>query len=246
MKVDGKTTYAQSSDIKSRTYLEYRKDMKQKAIVELEILTWLKKQFKQSSQSIEKFGGDKFLWFLRKGHITREPDYLLREENGAETKIEFQYAKEELNNYDFKVSKIASIDKHSKKRVPKHNMKILYIVKPLAKFSFIDPEWIVKNGKTTVAPAWGNAPVYRVPQNKFKKILQYDMDLKTILAYVDQKLFILNFQHKAINNEEEKLSHLLQTVVDEEKTIKIIPKTLDGFFKDLIMQIYGSSICFLF
>ena len=34
---DTKTIYAQSSDIKSRTYLEYRKDMKQKAIAELEV-----------------------------------------------------------------------------------------------------------------------------------------------------------------------------------------------------------------
>ena len=39
---DTKTIYAQSSDIKSRTYLEYRKDMKQKAIAELEVLPWLK------------------------------------------------------------------------------------------------------------------------------------------------------------------------------------------------------------
>ena len=31
---DKKLIYAQSSDIKSRTYLEYRKDMKKKAITE--------------------------------------------------------------------------------------------------------------------------------------------------------------------------------------------------------------------
>jgi len=37
MKLDAKTTYAQSSDIKSRTYLEYRRDMKRKAIAELEV-----------------------------------------------------------------------------------------------------------------------------------------------------------------------------------------------------------------
>lgn len=41
MQQDAKTIYAQSSDIKSRTYLEYRKDMKQKAIAELEIFPWL-------------------------------------------------------------------------------------------------------------------------------------------------------------------------------------------------------------
>jgi len=42
MPLNGKTTYAQSSDIKSRTYLQYRKDMKKKAIAELEFLDWLK------------------------------------------------------------------------------------------------------------------------------------------------------------------------------------------------------------
>jgi len=40
MKIDSKTGFAQSSDIKSRTYLEYRKDMKKKAIAEYEIIEW--------------------------------------------------------------------------------------------------------------------------------------------------------------------------------------------------------------
>jgi hypothetical protein len=47
MKLDGKTIYAQSSDIKSRTYLEYRRDMKKKAIAELEVLEWLGSKVKQ-------------------------------------------------------------------------------------------------------------------------------------------------------------------------------------------------------
>lgn len=36
MKLDAKTIYAQSSDIKCQTYLEYRKYMKKKAIAELD------------------------------------------------------------------------------------------------------------------------------------------------------------------------------------------------------------------
>ena len=44
MKIDSKTRYAQSSDIKSRTYLEYRKDMKKKAIAEYEIIEWFEKK----------------------------------------------------------------------------------------------------------------------------------------------------------------------------------------------------------
>ena len=95
MGLDTKTIYAQSSDIKSRTYLEYRKDMKQKAIAELEILPWLREkiQEKDKKASVEKFGGDKFIWFLRKGGITREPDFIVKY-SGRETKhIEFQYTK---------------------------------------------------------------------------------------------------------------------------------------------------------
>ena len=36
-----RTVYAQSSDIKSRSWLEYRQDMKKKAIAELEFLPYL-------------------------------------------------------------------------------------------------------------------------------------------------------------------------------------------------------------
>ena len=60
MKPDTKTVYAQSSDIKSRTYLEYRKDMKQKAIAELEVLPWLKEKIRKKDKKahVEKFGGN--------------------------------------------------------------------------------------------------------------------------------------------------------------------------------------------
>ena len=44
---DTKAVYAQSSDIKSRTYLEYRRDMKKKAIAELEVKEWFEKKLKQ-------------------------------------------------------------------------------------------------------------------------------------------------------------------------------------------------------
>ena len=46
-KKDAKLIYAQSSDIKARTYIEYRKDMKKKAIAELEIKEWLENKLKE-------------------------------------------------------------------------------------------------------------------------------------------------------------------------------------------------------
>ena len=55
MQLDAKTIYAQSSDIKSRTYLEYRKDMKKKAIAELEVLEWLASKVKKRYSPSQKF-----------------------------------------------------------------------------------------------------------------------------------------------------------------------------------------------
>ena len=183
MKPDTKTVYAQSSDIKSRTYLEYRKDMKQKAIAELKVLPWLKEKIRKKDKKahIEKFGGDKFIWFLRKGGITREPDFVVKYSNKKMEYIEFQYAKEELNAYDFKISKIAQKNRQLKKRIPKKDTKILYIIKPTGEFAILEPSWIVSNSKETVAPAWGNAPVFRVPKEKFKKVLQKDKKIKYCL-----------------------------------------------------------------
>ncbi len=231
---DAKTIYAQSSDIKSRTYLEYRRDMKQKAIAELEVLPWLDSKLKELTKQnvkVEKFGGDKFIWFLRKGGITREPDFVVIYPDGKKEYIEFQYAKNEINAYDFKISKIAPSDRKLKKRIPKKNTKILYIIKPTHEYALIEPEWIMNNSQKTVAAAWGNAPVFRVKKEDFKKILIKDKSLKRIWDIIDKKIFILDFQHKAIDKEKDKLSYLLQTVIDENKIVKIMPKILDGFFK---------------
>lgn len=48
---------------------------------------------------------------------------------------------------------------------------------------------------------------------------------------IDAKMKILNFQHQLLNIWENELSNELQKVIDEEKLVKIIPKTLDGLFK---------------
>jgi hypothetical protein len=66
---DPKTTYAQSSDIRSRTYLEYRKDMKRKAIVELEVLEWLENKLKElyprkEVKKMSTFGIHRLDWLM--------------------------------------------------------------------------------------------------------------------------------------------------------------------------------------
>lgn len=232
--MDAKTVYAQSSDIKSRTYLEYRKDMKKKAIAELEALDWLKSKlttlYPNQKIAVAKSGGDAFLWFLRKGGVTREPDY--RAKIGSKNfAIEFQYAdKINLNYFDFAVSKITKKNRASGKREPHQDRKILYVLKNNNSFAFLDPEWIFKNGKIGFVSAW-RKDAYRVPKVKFLKVLRPDAKLKSVIEIIDIKNYILNFQHELIEINKEKLSYLLQQVIDKQKIIKMIPNDLDSFFK---------------
>jgi hypothetical protein len=227
---DPKTTYAQSSDIKSRIYLEYRKDMKRKAIVELEVLEWLENKLKElypgKEVKVYKSGGDKFLWFLRKGGVTGDADFTAEIDGGKEKlEIELQYTEREgLKFYDFKKTKVI------KKGLPIKNKLFLFIHKPKLMYAIFDPEWIVNNGRLDMVPAWRSV-AYRVPKENIENIIKPDDRLKDILAKVEMKKYILDFQHQLIEINKEILSRLLQSVIDEKKIVKIIPKDLDSFFK---------------
>jgi len=232
MKLDGKTIYAQSSDIKSRTYLEYRKDMKKKAIAELEVIEWLETKVKElypgKEVKVYKSGSDKFLWFLRKGGVSREPDFVA-EVNNEKIEFEFQYAeKTNLKFYDFKVSKVAK--KKSGKYEPIEHKLFVYIHKPSFKYAIFEPKWIMENGELGVVEAW-RSYAFRVPKEKFESLLVPDSALEKLCYIIDAKNFILNFQHHLIDIYKNKLSYLLQGVIDENKIVKIIPKNLDSFFK---------------
>ncbi|HOQ83894.1 MAG TPA: hypothetical protein PLT80_06545 [Candidatus Syntrophosphaera thermopropionivorans] len=233
MAIDSKTVYAQSSDIKSRTYLEYRKDMKKKAIAELEIIDWLENKLKELYNNkiikVNKSGGDEFLWFLRKGGVSRKPDFVA-DIDGDKKEFEFQYAdKEGLEFYDFKISKVAK-RKKDKSLEPIKNKLFIYIYKPQRKYAIIEPEWIFNNSNIAMVEAWRTA-AYRVPKDKFEKILKYDPGLEQICNQIDIKTYILNFQHSLIDIYKDKLSFLLQSVIDEDKIINIIPNELESYFE---------------
>jgi len=234
MRLDARTMYAQSSDIKSRTYLEYRKDMKKKAIAELEILEWLENKLKEIYPNKQirvcKSGGDKFLWFLRKGGVSREPDFVA-EIDTDKVQFEFQYAeRENLSYYDFKVSKVAKKKRNSSGYQPIKDKQFIYIHKPLLKYAILKPEWIVENGEYGIVEAWRSYAL-RVPRGKFENLLVPDQNLKSLCQKIDIKNFILNFQHSLIDINKDKISYLLQSVIDENKIVSIIPKDLDSFFK---------------
>lgn len=254
---DSKGVYAQSSDIKSRTYLQYRSDMKRKAIVELEVIDWLEKKLKElhatENVTVEKSGGDAHIWFLRSAKISGEPDYVAHINN--ETRyFEFQYANDEnLPFYDFKVSKVGR--KVRGKRVPHIDREFLYLLMPSNRFAVFSPEWIMQSGKEAGVPAWGNRTAFRVPGDKFSEIFQSDQALAAKIESIKRKIAFLETQSKFIENESEKLSGQLQSVVDHGKTFKIVPKTLGGFYKacflmdqinkrpenDSVWLVYGAS-----
>lgn len=234
--MDAKTTYAQSSDIKSRTYLEYRRDMKKKAIVELELLDWLgnkaKVVFGDQSIRVTKGGGDKFIWFLRKGGVTREPDYEVSGLNHSYVELQYGNDIQKNSEFDFKVSKVTKKERGVNKRFPIPELLFLYLFKEKPSlYAFLDTEWISKKGKQTVAAAWGNSPVYRIPAKEMNKKIEGDSNLEKIWSIMKIKLNILNFQHQLVDTTKDNLSGLLQGVVDENKIVKLIPNDLDSFFK---------------
>jgi len=237
MQKDSRTIYAQSSDIKSRTYLEYRKDMKKKAIVELEILPWLarklKEKYPQRDVRVAKAGGDKFLWFLRQGGISREPDFIA-ELGSQNLAIEFQYGGEDIKPdyvFDFKTSKVAKKNKGGKKRIPK-DVLFLYAFRGAPdKFAFIPAKWILSNATEGVAPAWGNREVYKITGRQMLPKVKRDSHLPEIWRLIEAKLGILEFQHHLLDINKDKFSYLLQAVIDQEKVVSIIPRDFSSFFK---------------
>jgi len=231
MKLDSRTRFAQSSDIKSRTYLEYRKDMKKKAIAEYEIIDWFESklcEIYKKNVKVHKSGGDEHIWFLRNGGITGKADYKAIIDDNEEF-YEFQYSdRKDLKFFDFKVSKVGK--KKNGIRIPFENKKFIYIIKPTFEFAIFSPNWIVENGFEAGVPAWGNRTAFRVPHDKFIKLFNKDDNLKSVISNIDKKNFILNFQHNLLEKWKEELSHLLQKVVDENKIVKLLPKDLNCFF----------------
>ncbi len=228
--MDAKTTYAKSSDIKGKTYLEYRRDMKRKAIAELEMLVFLpeilKEELKTESLVVKKWGGVRFLWFLRKGGITREPDFLV-EMDKQTIEVEFQYAKKtDLNFYDFKVSKVARV----KQKKPIENKYFFYLNIPLKKYAFFDTRWVIGNSNYGMVEAW-RSYAYRVPKENMEKILKEHSCLSDLIQNIEAKETLLNFQYDLLDKISKDLSFLFQQVIDEKKILNFIPDNLDSIFR---------------
>ena len=201
MSPNTKALYAQSSDIKARSYLEYRRDMKKKAIAELEVLPWVEAKLQADNLtepvSVTKSGGDRFLWFLRSGGISRAPDFVARI-GKTSVDVEFQYAdRTDLNYYDFKVSKVTK--KKGQERLPIEGKVFFYIHKPLLACALFEPDWVTANGEIGMVPAWRDV-AYRVPRERFHSLLEMDPTLEPLCRSIDAKNFVLAFQHHMLEN----------------------------------------------
>jgi hypothetical protein len=206
--------------------------MKKKAIAELEFLDWLKiklpEVYQQAQVEVSKAGGDAFLWFLREGGVSREADFVAK--IGERTiDFEFQYAdKIDLPFFDFKVSKVGK--KLGGKRVAYLRKQFVYVVKPTLQYAIFDCKWIMQAGEYGMVPAW-RSYAYRVPKEKFEAILQRDESLFDTVKMVDIKNDFLNFQFQLLDIWKDKFCYLLQSVIDEDRIVKIIPRDLDSFFR---------------
>ena len=155
-----RTVYARPSAIRSRSWLEYRRDMKKKAIDELEFLPYLQKlltnKHGDETLRVSKHGSDAQLWFNAKGSSpSRAPDYLAYWGDGETRLYEFQLAEETagLRFFDFKEAKVGK-KQRGLPREPYTDRDFFYIIKDAMRYAFIAPEWIARNGRISGVPAW--------------------------------------------------------------------------------------------
>ena len=233
-----RTVYAQSSDIRSRSWLQYRHDMKRKAIAELEFLPFLQQILAErhgdATLRVSKHGGDALLWFNTRGQpVTQAPDYRAGWGVGNSYLYEFQFAEESagLQFFDFKEAKVGKKLRGQERR-PHTDREFFYVVKDLARYAFIAPQWIADNGIISGVPAWGNRRAYRVPRAAFLPLFTSGgPDLANVLQQVDDKIYLLEFQAEFMEQETHRFARELQRVVDEEQLLSIVPRTLDGFYR---------------
>ena len=238
MSASSKLTYAQSSDIKSRTWLAYRYDMKRKAIAELEFLPFLQdllqERYQDSALTVRKAGGDAQVWFGRSAaQVTQEPDYNCVLSSGETRQFEFQYAQslEKLKFVDFKVSKVGK-KKPRQPRVAHEDREFFYIVQSSCYYALLPCQWIMWHGEERGVPAWGNRTAYRVPVDDFlDQCHDGGQALAEVVARVESKNSLLAFQHEFLAMQDASFARELQRVVDEDALVKIVPGTLEGFYR---------------
>ena len=163
-----RTIYAQSSSLHSRTWPQYRLDMKKKAIAELEFLPFLRQilaeKYRDDALRVEKHGGDALLWFDA-GSVAQAPDYRATWGQGNDFLYEFQLAEatETLKFFDFKVSKVGKKVRGADTRTPHADREFFYILKDREQYAIFPRNGLLKTGKSAAFPLGATAPPIASP-----------------------------------------------------------------------------------
>lgn len=231
-----KVQYAQSSDVQSRTFAQYRHDMKVKGIRELEFKEYLQRVLQERHKDpdirVAKHGEDAELWFQRAGAaISHAPDYAATLSNEANPRFfEFQLANaENLKTFDFKVSKVGRKTKTG--RIPHEDREIFYVVSTENKYTLLAPSWILQNGREGQISAWRSLGIKVDRKTFLAQCKDGGSDLKHVLELIEGKIQLLEFQKRFLESETRKLSSRLQKVVDDKEVFKIVPRTLQGIYE---------------
>lgn len=230
-----KIRYAQSSDIKKRTWDEYRHDMKTKAIVELECLPLLRDllvaRYPSTRVSVRKFGPDAVLWFNPGAALSGKPDYEASWSDGRVRYFELQKSSEaNLKQFDFKMPKVRWRKKGEEG--PYTDRELFYVAGPERKMGFLEPAWIMANGTVGTVKAWGGAQAFRVPRDRFLPMLDDGGErLDRVVTSMADRVTLLEFQKNFPQNEGLRLFNRLKRVVDKGDPFEIVPGTLDAFFE---------------
>ena len=116
-------------------------------------------------------------------------------------------------------------------RQPHVDREFFYVIKNVNMHAFFTPEWVLNKGEYGFVSAW-RSWAYRVPDETFLSVFNEGGGaLEGVIRNVEDKNYLLEFQHEFISSENAKLSRQLQLVVDEESVFKIVPRTLEGFYQ---------------
>jgi hypothetical protein len=118
----------------------------------------------------------------------------------------------------------------------------LLILKDPARYVLLSPLWIAKHGKVAEVPAW-RTEAYRVPVAVLEDRAIIEPTLEPVLLTIDLKNQLLEFQNSLFDIVADELSSVLQTVIDENQLVSIVPETLEGFFQVcFLMTVLGKEL----
>ncbi len=229
-----KIGYAQSSDIRSRTWDQYRHDMKMKAIRELECIPLLRdlliQEYSDESVTVVKHGADADLWFSRKQALSQTPDYLATWGSGRRRMYEFQIAiQPNLTHYDFKLSKVGKKVRGKEVRIPWPDRDFFYVVRPEEKVGLLKTDWIMDQGTIGSVAAWGSRPAYRVRREVFLPALRDgDCRLTDVLGEIMDRETLLDAQRDVPTREKAHLATRAAQAVENRGVLTVEPDTTEG------------------